>query len=78
MSTMAGHKRECPKCRGSMDLGFMLDHAHSGYGMPTFVMGPLRKRWWGIQIKGQPKFDVVSFRCSRCGFLESHALIEQE
>lgn len=51
----------------------MLDHTHGGYGMPTFVLGPLRKKWWGIQLKGQTKFNVVTYRCSRCGFLESHA-----
>ena len=61
-----------------MDLGFMFNESQSGSGMPTFMMGPFRKRWWGIQTKGQPKFDVVTFRCSRCGFLESHALIEQK
>lgn len=52
----------------------MLDHTHGGYGMPTFVLGPMRKKWYGIALKGQTKFNVITYRCSRCGFLESHAL----
>lgn len=73
---MASQKRECPKCRGSMDIGFTIDH-QGGRG-PSFVLGQVRKRWWGIKTKGQPKFDVIAFRCSRCGFLESHALEEKK
>jgi hypothetical protein len=61
-----------------MDEGFMLDNTHGGYEMPTFILGPLRKRWWGIHIKGQPKFSVVTYRCSRCGFLESFGLHERK
>ncbi len=56
----------------------MLDNTHGGYEMPTFILGPLRKRWWGIHIKGQPKFSVVTYRCSRCGFLESFGLHERK
>jgi ribosomal protein S27AE len=75
---MGIQRRECPKCRGPMDEGFMLDHTHGGYETPTFVLGQLRKRWWGIQTKGQTKFSVITFRCSRCGFLESHANAERK
>ena len=75
---MASQKQECPKCRGTMDEGFMLDHTHGGYEMPTFVLGPLRKKWWGIQTKGQTKFTVITYRCTRCGFLESHAISERK
>ena len=74
---MADQRRECPKCHGSMDEGFMLDHTHGGYGMPTFVLGPMRKKWYGIALRGQTKFSVITYRCSRCGFLESHALGQQ-
>jgi hypothetical protein len=30
---MASQKRECPKCRGGLDEGFMLDHTHGGYAL---------------------------------------------
>jgi hypothetical protein len=56
-----------------MDEGFMLDHTHGGYGEPTFILGPMRKKWWGIQTKGQSKLKVITYRCVRCGFLESFA-----
>lgn len=69
---MASQRRECPKCRANMDEGFMLDHTYGGYGVPTFVLGPLRKKWWGFQLKGQTKLNVITYRCSRCGFLESY------
>lgn len=72
---MASQKRECPKCRAGMDEGFMLDHTH-GYA-PTFVLGPMRSAWWGVKLKGQAKFNVITYRCSRCGFLESYGLEQQ-
>ena len=74
---MSDKRRECPKCRGSMDAGFLADHSQGAYSLPTFVLGPVRKKWWGIKLKGQPKFHVVTYRCSRCGFLESHATGEK-
>ena len=55
----------------------MLDHTHGGYALPTFVLGPMRRGWWGVKLKGQAKINVITFRCSRCGFLESYALEQQ-
>lgn len=55
----------------------MLDHTHGGYALPTFVLGPMRRAWWGVKLKGQAKFNVITYRCSRCGFLESYALEQQ-
>lgn len=55
----------------------MLDTTHGDYTVPPFVLGPLRKKWWGLQLKGQTKLNVITYRCSRCGFLESYTTGEQ-
>lgn len=61
-----------------MEAGFMLTQSPSGYGSPTFVLGPLRRSFWsGVKLKGQTQLNMVTYRCSRCGFLESYALGQQ-
>lgn len=65
---------ECPQCRVPMEPGYMVDH---GYGVvyPTaWVAGtPEWSRWHGLKLKKRAKLPVTSFRCSRCGRLDSFA-----
>jgi hypothetical protein len=66
---------KCVRCQGRMEIGVVVDRAHSG--MPTretWVQGiPKWSRWMGLTIKGLPKFPVVSYRCEKCGYLDSYA-----
>lgn len=53
----------------------MLDNTHGGYAQSTWVLGPARRSiWTGLKLKGQPKLSVATYRCSRCGYLESYAV----
>ena len=29
--------------------------------------------WTGLKLRGKAKQDVVTYRCKRCGYLESYA-----
>jgi hypothetical protein len=65
---------ECPKCGARMEAGYILDVAHGANLQSQWVEGPPdRSRWTGLKLKGRRKLPVTSYRCSRCGFLESWA-----
>jgi ribosomal protein S27AE len=70
---MAGSKH-CPKCSGSMAEGYVIDRTHSGVTVGAWVEGvPETSPWTGLKTKGRPNFEVASWRCGRCGFLEHYA-----
>ncbi len=66
----------CPKCQGSMAEGFILDVKQNGGGrVSTWVEGAPEKGFWqGVKIGKKANFEVQSWRCGRCGFLESYAI----
>lgn len=72
---MTNQRHECPKCRAAMEEGFLLDRTHGvNYGQGTWIAGlPQRSFWVGLIIRKRPQISVVTYRCSRCGFLESYA-----
>jgi len=59
-----------------MDEGYIVDHSHQ-FGSRTvslWVEGPPEKCiWMGLKIADRRSFSVATFRCQRCGFLESYA-----
>ena len=62
------------KCGAKMEEGFILDNAHGGRLQSEWVEGePERSVWTGIKLKGREHLPVTTFRCSRCGYLESYA-----
>jgi len=58
-----------------MEQGFVADKAH--FSMPemqTWVEGaPERSVWTGLKLKDREVIPVMTFRCERCGYLESYA-----
>lgn len=65
---------ECPKCRRPMNEGFLLDHTHGGIGQSQWTEGqPRRSFWTGVVVKKKARVDVTTYRCPRCGYLESYA-----
>lgn len=65
----------CPRCQGQMELGFVMDKAPGNVlTVPEWLEGPPeRSFWFGVKTKGKERFAVQTFRCTRCGFLESYA-----
>jgi hypothetical protein len=55
--------------------GFVADKGH--HGMPDvqkWVDGPPEKSFWvGIKMRGRQVLPVMTYRCERCGMLESYA-----
>lgn len=57
-----------------MAEGFVVDQTQSGTSVSTWVEGkPQRSVWIGVRLGGKPRFDIATWRCNRCGFLEHYA-----
>jgi hypothetical protein len=66
--------RTCTKCNGTMEEGFVLELGHGNTQKGSeWVEGPPDRRWYGLRTKGKRKLPVTTWRCKRCGFLESWA-----
>jgi hypothetical protein len=57
--------------------GFEVDQTHGASTVPTWVEGkPQRSIWTGVALGGRPRFEIATWRCNRCGFLEHYASAE--
>ena len=67
--------KECPRCRGNMSEGFIIDRGdYNAQNLQKWVEGePVRSFWTGLQTKDRDKFEVSTWRCDKCGYLESYA-----
>jgi uncharacterized Zn finger protein len=70
----ANRSLNCPRCSGSMEVGFVVDEGYGTRTVAKWVAGePERSMWAGLKLRGKAKQDVVTYRCKRCGYLESYA-----
>jgi len=64
----------CPRCSGSMEPGYTLDEGYGTRTVAKWVAGePERSIRTGLKLRGKAQHDVVTYRCRRCGYLESYA-----
>ena len=64
----------CPKCQGSMSVGFATVATDSGSKPVNWVEGePVRNMWGWLKLGKKAKREIQTWRCARCGFLESYA-----
>jgi hypothetical protein len=64
----------CPKCQAPMIEGFVLDRTYGANDISKWVEGEPEKSWWaGTNISDKKLFEIKTFRCIRCGCLESYA-----
>ena len=64
----------CPKCDTTMEQGFILDRTHGAVLSAEWVGGtPEKSAFAGIRkLRKRPRFLVMSYRCPKCGYLESY------
>lgn len=65
---------KCGKCGGAMKEGFLVDSSHQAVRVGHWAEGA--PEYWFLRVlrmKGRRKLPIRSFRCLRCGFLESYA-----
>ena len=72
---MTGRSNSCPKCQGAMDQGFVVDASYTESRQSTWMNGTPERNIWlgGIKTSGRERFPVTTYRCTRCGYLESYA-----
>ena len=58
-----------------MSEGFVLDLGdYNSRNQQKWVEGPpTRSFWYGIKTEDRDAFTVTTYRCERCGYLESYA-----
>jgi len=67
---------QCNKCNSDMEEGFVLEIGDGGMASSeVWVAGkPEKSLIAGVKLKGRSIYDVASFRCIACGYLDSYAL----
>jgi len=64
----------CPRCSGTMEPGYQIDVGYGSKTVPKWVAGePRRSFWTGLKLGGKEQLEVLTYRCHRCGYLESYA-----
>ena len=69
--------RNCPKCSGHMESGFMIERGGGPADQQVrWVEGAPIPRFWlhGVNLGGREPIPVTTFRCDGCGYLESFAM----
>jgi hypothetical protein len=57
-----------------MEEGYVLDESYGERRQSTWVSGsPEPSFWTGLKTRGKERLPVSTYRCSRCGYLESYA-----
>jgi hypothetical protein len=66
--------RRCDRCGGSQQEGFLLDSSHNAVRVGHWAEGV--PEYWILRVlkmRGRRKLPIQSWRCMRCGKLESFA-----
>jgi len=57
-----------------MEAGYTIDVGYGTKSVPKWVAGePQKSIWTGLKLSGRDQLDVSTYRCRRCGYLESYA-----
>ena len=59
-----------------MEPGYIIDQGYGKITVAQWAAGEPEVRWWmggGLKLRGKDRLDVTTYRCQRCGYLESYA-----
>jgi hypothetical protein len=71
---MTADSVECMRCHADMEVGFVPDFTYGGYVQQKWSPGEPRKSFWGwLKINRHQLIPVTTYRCPKCGCLESYA-----
>jgi hypothetical protein len=58
-----------------MEAGFLVDVGYGKTEVPKWVAGEPVSSFWsaGLKLRGKEQLPVTTYRCRRCGYLESYA-----
>ena len=65
---------KCLRCGTLMTEGFMMDATQGAALVARWVAGPPERSFWtNTKVRGKEQRKVVTYRCPKCGYLESYA-----
>jgi hypothetical protein len=68
------NRHDCPKCSTPMLEGFIVDETYGAHAQSKWSPGePKRSFWKGLKLEPAKILPVTTWRCERCGLLESYA-----
>ncbi len=57
-----------------METGFIVDVTHGGTLQANWTEGEPQKSFWtGIKVPREGRHPITTYRCVKCGYLESYA-----
>lgn len=67
-------RKDCPKCSSEMVDRYIVDQGYGTNAVPSWREGEPRKSIWvGLKLGGTKPMEITTYRCGRCGYLESYA-----
>jgi ribosomal protein S27AE len=65
----------CARCGGEMQAGFVSEEADSRRAVAKWIEGDPQVPWtrFGVKIAERAQYPIQTFRCGKCGYLESYA-----
>ena len=70
---------KCPRCGSDFEKGLILDQSYGHSVQSTWRAGePTASFWTGTRLGHGPRYPIVTYRCTACGYLESYARPEEE
>jgi Domain of unknown function (DUF6487) len=63
----------CPKCKGTMEPGVIPDMANAKVWPSSWQRNSERGYFGGLKSWKVKRIEIIAFRCTRCGYLESYA-----
>jgi hypothetical protein len=71
---MSADKLTCLKCSGDIVRGFIVDLSFPQIAVSHWVEGPPQKSLVsGTKVPADKAMPTATFRCTKCGYLESYA-----
>ncbi len=65
---------DCSKCNSPMQPGYLLEEGHGNErSITAWVEGQPQKSFWMGLKPPQEKLETCTWRCVRCGYLETYA-----
>ena len=73
---MSEETKLCPKCHHRMAEGFIADRGDSNmlYTSKWYGGIPNKSFWGGVKVAKKSGFQIRTYRCEDCGYLESYAI----
>ena len=67
-------EKQCLRCGGSMEEGFIGDHTYGGVTQSTWFEGrATNEHGFGLRVEHRGRRPVETHQCRTCGFLEHYA-----